>query len=98
MDLVSELAKKMDIVTVIKLAIIVVGVTQWVKSLFKKINLPTFVWAIFMSALAVGVVFAEAYCQVVNLILMVICISQLGYEGIWQNIKELMDRAIGKKQ
>lgn len=79
----------------VKLAVIVVGVTQWVKSLFQKIKIPTFVWAIFMSLLAVGVVFAEQYCPIINVILLVICISQLGYEFILQNIKRIVSHIIG---
>ena len=87
-----------DVQMIAKLAVTVVGVTQWVKSLFNKFNIPTWVWAIVMSALAVGVVFAEQYLPVINTILLVICASQLGYEFIVQNIKKIFERLLQVKE
>lgn len=95
MPSISEL---FDVQMVLKLAVTVVGVTQWIKSLLNKFAIPTWVWAIVMSALAVGVVFAEQYLPVVNTILLVICVSQLGYEGIWQNLKKLFERLFQVKE
>lgn len=79
---------------VIKLALIVVGVTQWTKSFAKSPKIPTWVWAIVMAVLAVLVIIFEYFCPVVNLVLMVICVSQLGYEYIIQTAKMLFTRVV----
>lgn len=92
--MIESYLTELNAALIIKLAVTVVGVTQWIKSLVQKFKIPTFVWAIVMSVLAIGVVVADIYCPIVNTILLVICVSQLGYEGIWQNMQKVFKRII----